>query len=79
MVARWSSTQLYPPGYVPQRKAHLHGPAMKCGKQCPHGSACCLNGSIPHTLHVCSSPSCPCHGSARYAEARRALMQERDG
>jgi hypothetical protein len=61
-------TRLYP-GYAPKRR----GPATKCKGKCPHGSACCLDGGMAHTLHICHTPSCPCHGAARYAKPSPAM------
>ena len=39
----------------------------KCGHKCPGGSRCTCNGSVVHTLHICSNRDCCCHSAARYA------------
>lgn len=41
--------------------------AATCRRTCPNGCECCLNANIPHTLHICHDPTCPCHSALRYA------------
>lgn len=41
-----------------------------CGAMCIGGRACCLNGRIPHTMHICNNPSCACHASQRDDDQR---------
>ena len=35
-------------------------------RRCPDGGDCCLNPAVPHSLHICNEPACPCHSEARY-------------
>ncbi len=32
-----------------------------CHKQCAGGDKCGCNGAVPHELHICRNPRCPCH------------------
>lgn len=66
-----SSPAVSTPRFVrPLPKKKHFGPASKCKSRCPRGGECCLNGSVPHTLHICGN-DCPCHSAQRYAEAKR--------
>ena len=42
---------------------HEHG---RCNDHCPEGHDCALRADMPHTLHICHSPSCACHSRSRY-------------
>lgn len=48
------------------RRSDVPATAERCKHQCPEGQPCCLRGNVPHTLHVCSNPLCPCHQRDRY-------------
>lgn len=32
-----------------------------CRHECRGGARCGCNGSVPHELHICRNPHCPCH------------------
>lgn len=53
------------PYSAPVRKSNT--PTTRCRARCSNGSDCCLNGSVPHQLHICSDWRCACHSAARYA------------
>ena len=38
--------------------------AAKCPCECTEHHACGCNGAVPHTLHICRNPKCPCHTAA---------------
>lgn len=42
-----------------------------CQYRCPDGGDCCLNPAVPHNLHICNEPECPCHSQARYQESQQ--------
>ena len=37
-----------------------------CLSKCPGGNKCHCDGPIHHVFHICSDPSCECHGAERY-------------
>ena len=39
-----------------------------CRKQCAGGHTCGCNGAVPHTLHICRNPHCPCHTAEAYGD-----------
>ena len=41
--------------------------SKRCRSKCPCGGQCCCDGSVEHSLHICSAASCSCHSAARYA------------
>lgn len=38
----------------------------RCAEHCTDGHACGLRADVPHTLHICTNPRCPCHSRSRY-------------
>lgn len=49
-------------------------PVNPCRRICPGGEDCCLNGQVPHDLHICDDPSCRCHSRERYMQDRKAYL-----
>ena len=39
-----------------------------CRHQCAGGDKCSCNGAVPHTLHICRNPKCPCHTAAYHMD-----------
>lgn len=64
-----SPVYLYPPA-EPVRRRQL-GLTAQCACTCPGGHGCCLNAGVPHTLHICGAPDCPCHSAQRYTNIGR--------
>lgn len=44
----------------------IHNGHRRCAHNCPGGSHCDLDSTVPHTLHICRDPHCPCHSRERY-------------
>lgn len=54
------------------QQARLDGVGLGgCKGVCPQGSACCLRGDVPHSLHVCRNQRCHCHSVERYEGERK--------
>lgn len=49
----------------PPRKMRF-GSVRECQGYCSHNNFCTLNPTIPHKLHICGNPDCPCHSRERY-------------